>query len=380
MRHLITCLSPRFCLLTTFILLGGCSLLHSNAQDSCLENRATIDIGSGSSKILVATVNTCIHKIEKILHQEATSLKFKEALKTHKGALPEAMLNESIQTLNQWKITNKRFKVLHYEAVATEVFRQATNGTQFIKTLSETTSIPIRIIDQQEEAQLGFWAAIASSEKSVHEVVVWDIGGGSMQMISYDPSGHYLFYMGQMASVSFKDQILKKQKAVATAKSPNPLGKKLATEATLIAENFAHKQVPAKIKEELNKKLVVGIGGVHSKSIKTQVLATKDTPHVAHRSSSQTAKGVKSDQKDIESSAFSFSQDDLKKTLLSRAHFNDDQLASAYPETDVTNLALVLGFMKALHVPQVEVISTDLTSGILLMSLSSTHQNDHHKH
>lgn len=345
-RFVIRCGSPL--LAWVFILLGAaCALTTSGTSEQCLENRATIDIGSGSSKILVATVNTCIQKIEKILHQDSASLKFKEALNTNQNSLPDTLLQQTIQTLKAWKKDYKKWNVTSYQAVATEVFRQARNGTDFIVQISQATEIPIQIIDQTEEAKLGFWSAIASSSKSVHEVVVWDIGGGSMQMISYDPDGDYNLYMGKMASVSFKDLILKKKASSVRARTPNPLGTKWASQSVKLAERFAVDHVPAKIKTEIQNKKVVGIGGVHSKSIQNQIL-----------------QGTKSD-------SFTYNQETLSQTLQTRSLLSDKDLSSAYPETDVTNLALVLGFMKALNISEVEVISADLTAGLLLMSLAT---------
>jgi hypothetical protein len=62
-----------------------------------------------------------------------------------------------------------------------------------------------------------------------------------------------------------------------------------------------------------------------------------------------------------------FTTTDLKKVLDQKMNLTDQQIQGDYPETDITNLALVLGFMKALNVDKVEVIPADLTYGLIVM-------------
>lgn len=184
-----------------------------------------------------------------------------------------------------------------------------------------------------------------------------------MQMVSYTPEGSYLFYMGKIASVSFKDQILAlkagnpnatsptktatlQSPSKNTLQSPNPLGKKMALEAVALAKRAAQAEVPANMKTEAQKKQIVGIGGVLSKSILNQVQK--------HRGTDNTV----------------ISQKDIEDTLLARADLSDKDIQSAYPETDITNLALVLGFMQGLNISHLQSVSADLTAGVLLMSLA----------
>jgi exopolyphosphatase / guanosine-5'-triphosphate,3'-diphosphate pyrophosphatase len=307
----------------------------------CAENHAALDIGSGSTKILTASVDICLQKIIKIYWQESQSIKIKESLKTNKNKIPESILTEAVFVIEKWKLKNKNSNIKSYAAVATEVFRQANNGAEFINKLSETTGIPIRIIDQTEEAQLGFWSAMTSSQKSAEDILVWDIGGGSQQMTTYSPKDGFRYYKAKLASVSFKDLIVK-LKNKKNAASPNPMGIKLSLQAAKEAQLYAKKDIPLDFKNQIKDKQIIGIGGVHGKSILNQT----SNP---------------------------YSVLDLQDILLSKSQLSDTEIKSEYPETEITNVALVLGFMKYLEIKKVEVVNVDLTLGLILSSLRNKH-------
>lgn len=71
--------------------------------------------------------------------------------------------------------------------VATAVFRKAKNGEAFLSTLQRETGVRLQVVSQQEEARLGFQTAVAEVECTTsevpHEMVVWDSGGGSFQIV-----------------------------------------------------------------------------------------------------------------------------------------------------------------------------------------------------
>ena len=88
------------------------------------------------------------------------------------------MLNSVSEELNLF-LSPFRKSGTQISAVATEVFRQASNGGAFVQSLSKRVNFPITIIDQKKEATLGFWGAVGLTQKPKDDIVVWDIGGGS---------------------------------------------------------------------------------------------------------------------------------------------------------------------------------------------------------
>ena len=65
--------------------------------------------------------------------------------------------------------------------VATSAIRDAANGEQFVRAAREATGLPIEIISAEEEARLGYVAAVNTS--TLTDGAVLEIGGGSMQLV-----------------------------------------------------------------------------------------------------------------------------------------------------------------------------------------------------
>lgn len=62
---------------------------------------------------------------------------------------------------------------------------------------------------------------------------------------------------------------------------------------------------------------------------------------------------------------------DLKSALLERASFSDQQIGGDFAATDVTNLALVAGYLEVLGLPQLESVSASLGQGWILYRLQN---------
>lgn len=313
-------------------------------QPECLKQQAAIDIGSGSSKFLIAQVDECQKRIEKIIHTDYKALKFKEALQKNQQQIPAPLIEQAVQSLSAWKSLAAEKKVsAPIHAVATEVFRQAQNGTSVIKQLKKQTDIDIKIIDQEKEALLGFWSALSRYQKPASKVMVWDIGGGSMQMTTLTSLEKYNFYKGTLASVSFKEKVLSLMNK--NEDSPNPLGKKWSHRALNWAKEFAQNNVPSNFKKSSQGKSVLGIGGVHSKSIMKNLKLNKQQSH--------------------------YTQQDLLQAIEQLQNKTDAEIGGEYAETEVTNIILVLAFMQALDIDKVEVIPVNLSEGLIYQHLKS---------
>lgn len=321
--------------------ISGCSFLtHSQKTNPCISNQAAIDIGSGSVKILIAAVNTCESQIQKTLWKDSKSLKIKESLIQNR--IPDSIKTQIHDLLLEWKNKTQLFKTKNIKAIGTEVFRAAENGQDIVNELNQTHNLNIRIITQNEESILGFWSAVSASQLDPKHVVSWDIGGGSMQMTTLNANHDFEFFKGTLASVSFKDEYLKTTPCRGKPKcSPNPMGIKGVLSAVKMADLYAKKNVPLKFKKELKQKTVVGIGGVITKSVFKQL--KKSQPQ----------------ETDL-------NLNNLQIHIFELAKQSDIELDSDYAETEVTNMALVLGFMKRLEINSVKPYDVDLTTGLLI--------------
>jgi exopolyphosphatase/guanosine-5'-triphosphate,3'-diphosphate pyrophosphatase len=307
-----------------FLLFISFSIVACQTTPKCgPEVRAAFDVGSGSTKMKVVEFNTCTQDVTQTLLEDQVKVDYREALEKNPGGeFPESVQIEGLAALEKLKGEAQAKGAKKFTGIATAAFRQARNADDFVKVIREKLSIPVKVITQNEEAFLGFQAVREKVKVPSSDLVVWDIGGGSMQMTSVDDTLKPMVYYGHLASVNFKNQVIAKiqKKNPEKLTSPNPLKKKNVKPAVALAEAEAT-TVPANIKKKFasSETVVVGIGGVLAKSLPRQMVVGS-----------------------------SMTQETIQAALEIRSNMTDAQINDQYAATEVTNLALVFGFMKAL--------------------------------
>lgn len=318
-----------------FVLSIGCA---PQARQICVEQRTAFDIGSATLKMKTAKVDKCHQAPLEIIQQKDVKVPFAE--NTRNQRLSREIQNKGIEQLKVLKKEAQSLGAQNFAGVATAAFRQADNTTQFLEEIKEKTGINVRLVSQDEEAILGYQAAMANARSRAGNIVVWDIGGNSMQMILKGRDQNYRVYRGHMASISFKNQIIEKVHHEDAHKhtSPNPIGRQNLTAALEIAMTAAA-DVPDEIKSSIRQAdtTIIGIGGVHNQSIRKQA-------------------GNKP----------AYRREDLSNALQDKLDLTDTRIGGHYAETDVSNLILVLGFMKKLDIEEVHLTDVNLTDGILI--------------
>ncbi|WP_369788789.1 Ppx/GppA phosphatase family protein [Rouxiella sp. WC2420] len=313
---------------------------------NCIEVRAGIDMGSGTTKIQVSEVNICTKTLGKLLFSQDKPIGFNEDLaESTNNQLSPAIEQQGAAALKELVSAAQKYHPVRITGVATAVFRTAANGPQVIKQFNKQAHISLRVISQAQEAQLGFLsakAALNNPKIKDTDLLVWDIGGGSMQMTTYQQKNGVKMpeiYLGKLASVSLKDMVIQvlMDKDLKQVNSPNPLGP-LAAEILRFVNFYARTHVNPQIVQAAKSKKVIGIGGVHGYSIKDQLHPTNNQYTVA----------------------------DLQRVAKDKVKLSDAQLSGDYRATDVTNLLLVEGFMQALNISDVTIVKANLIQGILL--------------
>ncbi|MFP1722654.1 Ppx/GppA phosphatase family protein [Lonsdalea quercina] len=321
------------------------SIGYVQASD-CIETRAGFDIGSGTTKAMVAEVDVCHGILGNVLYQGEQPVGYNADLaRSLNGELSPAIANEGLATLQSLLHAVNQWHPTRISGVATEVFRSASNGEQVIADFERNTGLSIKVLSQEQEALLGFLSAKATLNQpalSNSDILVWDIGGGSMQMTSFEPiNGHLrpVVYLGKLAAVSLKDMIIDvfQNKDLRAVTSPNPVGDQVPMILRFI-RFYATTHVRPEIRLAAARKLVIGIGGVHSYSISGQLGTGRN----------------------------SYRLEELKNIIGKKSLMDDSQLQGKYKATDVTNLLLVEGFMEALDIAEVHVVKASLIQGVLL--------------
>lgn len=328
-----------FTLLALFTSCAHLSSSNIGQQDnSCIANRGAIDIGSGTSKLVVAAVNKCQKTIDHIIFEAQRAISFKESLQRSKdNRFGKNIKSKALRGLSELALMAKSQGAEEIRAVATSAFRTAANADEMKNYLEHNLKFKIKIITQEDEALFAYNSAISSAKsKNLYTnkpVAVWDIGGGSMQIVKPSKDGKKTIYLGKLASVSFKNKIISKYYKK-KRKSPNPLGKKTAVNSMNLARDHSNKTARPQL-GNLSDYQIFGVGGVHYYSVRGQL---KGQP---------------------------YNQNSLLNTLLKRAKLNDKQIASKYASTDVSNLALVLGFMQSLSIEKVTPLKINMAHGVL---------------
>lgn len=321
----------------SFILISLYSCSSPTQKDynfRCHEIRGGVDIGSGSTKFVLAKIDKCKKVLLAVIDEQNFAIKFKESLHLHDNRISDELYDEAKSAVKSF-ITSRRLSASQLRGVATEVFRQAKNGQSVIERLSRETGLAVKLIDQKKEADLGFWAVIGLTGKDPNQVLVWDIGGGSMQM-TVSRKDHLFSYLGKLASVSFKNYVLE-QKDLRRG-SPNPIGPYTGVQTFNHAFDTAKKEVDSEIKQEAKSREVIGIGGVHYYSVREQLGRKPGSPYSLYELLSESNK---------------------------RVNWSDKDFQGLYKETEATNLLLVGAYMKALEIETVLPMKVNLATGVL---------------
>ena len=232
-----------------------------------IERRAAFDIGSGSIKLLIADIDIETQHVRKYIFSQDIKVPFISALaKSSNGSFTQAVQSQAKEAFALLMQRAKPYHPKNFFGVATEAFRLAKNGEQLATMIANEFKVPIQIISQEEEAELGFYSALEHSQRGdLENTIVWDIGGGSFQISWYDGNG-VCSYMGNFGKVPMKHLIISsiQGKSLHETHTPNPI----SYEEAILAKSLLIQQLSAP-SEDLQKKLqnpltrVLGIGAIH---------------------------------------------------------------------------------------------------------------------
>ena len=140
---------------------------------------AVVDLGTNAARLVMATLDESGKLVSRGRWREL--IRLGEGL-SESGKLSNEAMDRGFATLRRFSKIIEEKSVDRMDAVATSALRDASNGAEFIAG-AKKLGIPLRVISAEEEARLALAGVMASLDERAGEFVVFDIGGGSLEII-----------------------------------------------------------------------------------------------------------------------------------------------------------------------------------------------------
>ena len=145
---------------------------------------AALDLGTNNCRLLIAKPQGAGFQV---VDAFSRIVRLGEGLATS-GRLSDTAIDRTLAALAVCADKLKRRNVALSRSVATEACRRAANGRQFIERVYRETGIVLDIITAEEEARLAVLGCNALLEAGDGPALVFDIGGGSTELVLIDNS------------------------------------------------------------------------------------------------------------------------------------------------------------------------------------------------
>ena len=143
-------------------------------------NVAVIDIGSNSTRLLVAALDGT--RVTELVH-ESTVTRLGAGVDQTGRLAPEAM-DRVCAVLGRYRATMDEHDCTDNVAVLTSAVRDSANGAQFAATVRERFGLAPRVLTGDQEARLTYLGATSERDPGDRTpTLVLDIGGGSTEMV-----------------------------------------------------------------------------------------------------------------------------------------------------------------------------------------------------
>ena len=142
---------------------------------------AVFDIGTNSIHMKIVQINSDF-SFETLEHEKdmtcvgAGSFESRELSKT--------AIRRALKVIERFHKEAKRIGADKTIAVATSAVRDARNGDALVEAVYKKTGMKVRIITGEEEARFIFLGVSSDSEFKKGKVLVADVGGGSLELVS----------------------------------------------------------------------------------------------------------------------------------------------------------------------------------------------------
>jgi exopolyphosphatase/guanosine-5'-triphosphate,3'-diphosphate pyrophosphatase len=140
---------------------------------------AAVDLGTNNCRLLIVQ---SAHGGFRVRDSFSRIVRLGEGLDAT-GSLSEAAIVRTIGALRICASKIRRAGVTRIRCIATEACREADNGADFIARVRRETGLSLEIIDGDEEAELAAMGCASLFDEQARHIFVFDIGGGSTEII-----------------------------------------------------------------------------------------------------------------------------------------------------------------------------------------------------
>ncbi len=139
---------------------------------------AVIDLGTNTFNLLIADISG--KKIDFVYKAKMPSKLGEDGITN--STIHEDACARGINILREYKKIIDKHNVNTVHAIATSAVRSATNGSEFIKKVSEKTGINIQLVSGEEEARY-IYQGVKETLVQEENYLILDIGGGSTEFV-----------------------------------------------------------------------------------------------------------------------------------------------------------------------------------------------------
>lgn len=143
---------------------------------------AALDLGTNSCRMLIAVPEGGHFRV---VDAFAKCVRLGNGLE-RTGHLSRGAIGRTLAALEICAEKLRRHQVKNLRLVATEACRRARNGNHFLATVARETGLELEVIRPEEEARLAVISCAPLVAPSSEQVLVFDIGGGSTELVWLD--------------------------------------------------------------------------------------------------------------------------------------------------------------------------------------------------
>ncbi|HEY4183607.1 MAG TPA: Ppx/GppA phosphatase family protein [Polyangia bacterium] len=144
---------------------------------------AALDVGSNSFHLIVVQVTATGHF--EVLDRAKEMVRLGEG-SLRSGIIPPDVFRRGLEALASLRRIADRHQPDALVAIATSAVREAQNGGEFVRAARDEVGVDIQVVRGQEEARLIYLGARSSLDLDGRRTVLFDLGGGSMEVILAD--------------------------------------------------------------------------------------------------------------------------------------------------------------------------------------------------